>query len=445
LYRQLLRWCNDTDPAIPLSQFIPPIRLEPPQIDSGSLKSLLVSTGDNKIRQLLPSNSIIKETELTVPIYSSQTVKLFFKAIFRMNSTSTETKEQISLAFEALKNLNELSSKQLSVLIENRVKHYDRTGVEYKVGQVVQHKKDRWRGVILGWNCLVSNNDNTESKQQEQQTKSATSLTKKSYQPSDPSDTIRYIVVLDWGDATILHQASKPISSIMNVYQSDIHLVADPQLLRIRSGQMNEHFKRFDQTSGSFVPGDVSSYVYPNDVDDREQEECYVNASDDVAKEYITGIQNMADHLRMIVLSYTSSPESRNLKVLSSYLDKLTRLSNGDVLSVEDQFKHSTNTQVIMKCHIEEFMKFIVELNDIMWTRRTSIQASKQNNRTIKYKLGDIVEHKKYGFRGVIVAWDPGTFTLCVHFCFAFCVRTTLILSLTATRSALISSHRTCI
>ena len=46
LYRQLLRWCDETDKDIPLSQSVPPIHLSPPQINSDSLKGLIESSGN---------------------------------------------------------------------------------------------------------------------------------------------------------------------------------------------------------------------------------------------------------------------------------------------------------------------------------------------------------------------------------------------------------------
>ncbi|KAL3902407.1 MAG: hypothetical protein SGARI_005850 [Bacillariaceae sp.] len=44
----------------------------------------------------------------------------------------------------------------------------------------------------------------------------------------------------------------------------------------------------------------------------------------------------------------------------------------------------------------------LVEINDTLWTRRSSQGAVQK----VKYALGEVVQHKKYGFRGVVVAWD---------------------------------------
>jgi len=44
-----------------------------------------------------------------------------------------------------------------------------------------------------------------------------------------------------------------------------------------------------------------------------------------------------------------------------------------------------------------------VEINAMLWARSSS-QKQKQN---INFSLGQIVKHKIYGFRGIVVAWDP--------------------------------------
>ena len=223
LYRQLLRWCNETDSNIPLKQFIPPIHMEPPQIHPDSLKKLASNSKDDSTTSsttnYFPPVSIIKEKEMTIPIYNSNDVKQFIRGIFRMNAyppttlqtqnndknshthnMNTMIKEQVSLAFEAVRNLNELKVQNIKMLIESRNKHYDRTNVLYRIGQVVQHETQNWRGVVLGWNH--HNTKKTEEKQSTAQNDSATiatSLTQKSYQSTNPEDDVQYVVSFGLG------------------------------------------------------------------------------------------------------------------------------------------------------------------------------------------------------------------------------------------------------
>ena len=137
LYRQLMRWCKATDKALPLSSFVPPVTLKPPHVEETSLIEL-ASPDEywSKVSQLLPAKSKVEPHQITIPIHNSQDAANFFRVIFRMNKVATpETfKQRVSVAFEALKSLNELTGG-LNALREQRDKHLDRTGVLYHVGQ----------------------------------------------------------------------------------------------------------------------------------------------------------------------------------------------------------------------------------------------------------------------------------------------------------------------
>ena len=218
LYRQLLRWCNETETDIPLSYFVPPVYMAPPQIDENVLKGL-TETDKSKF----PSNSIIEGNQITCPIHNSSDAKDFFRAIFRLNRTpATDAevqKQRISLAFEGIRSLNELS-QALQTLKKNRSKHVLRDGVEFRIGQVVKHKVEDWRGIVIGWERIDS--DSAEKASQ------ASSLTKKSY-ALDPADTIKYKVLLDSGDAHAHYSKRRETNNLSEakVNQSDLQLVED--------------------------------------------------------------------------------------------------------------------------------------------------------------------------------------------------------------------------
>ena len=453
LYRQLLRWCDDTDEDIPLAQLVPPIHLSPPQINPDILEELAEASANttsgrvgeddkgprnsnNLISSLhsgvfSPLSSVIKKTGITVhSVPNSGDAKSIVKAVFRMNATTTDErdqKEQVSMAFEWIKNLNELT-QQLNEMKTKRENHRNREGVDFRIGQIVKHKTLAWRGVILGWN-RAANTDKSDADSNDAYSQ-PTSLTQKPYKSIDPrvgdgSDEILYDVLLDWGDATLLSTSVKHASGLKNVFQSDLTLVDDRDLMRIRSA--TEKFQRFDPESQSFVPGDSLTYMYPNDKptddddDDCSRWKAYENPSNESAVNISLGIQSLAKHLRQIILGYTSAPESRNLRLLSDYFERLTKLSTGDAVPVEDMFRgrpagyrksrgseqqqESDFVQTKMKWELQKFVELAVEIEDILWARRKALET----DRTIRFSLGEYVQHKKYGFRGVVVGWDPGT------------------------------------
>lgn len=140
LYRQLIAWCKGTDSNIPLSHFIPPITLQPPRIDEQALQSL-AETGDvqkNKGQQsMFPPGTLIHANKLSSPIQSSDDLLSFIRGIFRLNAKEKNPeaqKEHISLAFDTLRSLNELS-EALTDLKKSREAHADRENVKFRIGQ----------------------------------------------------------------------------------------------------------------------------------------------------------------------------------------------------------------------------------------------------------------------------------------------------------------------
>lgn len=133
LYRQIIRWCNVTDPAIP---FCILVTLKPPYVDETSLQEL--ASGDSFWKSLLPEKSKLEAHQSIIPVYSSHDMRNLCRVNFRMNnkheSSPEVTQERISVAFEVVKSLNKLS-EQLKMRQEIRENHLDRTGVHFHVGQ----------------------------------------------------------------------------------------------------------------------------------------------------------------------------------------------------------------------------------------------------------------------------------------------------------------------
>lgn len=164
------------------------------------------------------------------------------------------------------------------------------------------------------------------------------------------------------------------------------------------------HFKRFDVKSNSFVPNEVVAYEFPNDVLDEFLEPVVDEKSEQAAKHVIEGVQHLADHLRNIILGYTSSPEVQKLKILASFLKRLTALADDDLVPPNDRFSPDSPTaQRMASLYLQQILNLVVEIGDLLWQKRKSSECE----RPVKFSLGEVVKHTKYGFRGVIVAWDP--------------------------------------
>lgn len=381
-----------------MSHFIPPVSLSPPEIEASRLKELLSS---EELRAQFPPKSIFKERSIISPIHNASMAKLFFRAVFRLNKdtpggSAEHQKIRVSLAFDALRSLNELTGA-IETLEKKRALHIDRNGVTFGVGQVVKHKVEQWRGVITGWHhhdkVSEANNEPTRP----------TSLTMKMYS-LDPVDSVKYKVLLDSGDVHMHYYPRRhELANASNIHQSDLELVEDESLLRIRNPRTKQFFKRFDADCKRFIPNDVLAYEYPNDFQISESPNTTIY-SEEAADQLISGIQEASDHLRRIILDYTSAPESRQLKLLALFLDRLTRISNGDVLPIKDLLASEEVSKTgLAAWHLKEFTNVAEEIGDLVWRRRRSLECDPKN----KFSVGDILRHTKYGFRGVVVGWDP--------------------------------------
>jgi hypothetical protein len=71
------------------------------------------------------------------------------------------------------------------------------------------------------------------------------------------------------------------------------------------------------------------AYEYPNDFESQPFAEKQTSSLSDEAAT-IAGAEDMSDHLRKIVVDYTSAPESRKLKLLSLFLDRILKISSGE-------------------------------------------------------------------------------------------------------------------
>lgn len=410
LYRQLLRWCKDTGSEIPLSSYVPPVTTMPPIVDEGALKRL--SEGkEEAIRNLLPSNTIFEDNMMTVPLRKASDIQNFFRAVYRMNMNSDVTaevqKQRVSMAFETLKSVNELTGA-LEDIQKEREKHLNREGVHFSVGQVVQHKRERWRGIVLGWDIITPSGQ-------------LTSLTTKDYsnleeddddddqEGEEGSNRVQYTMVLDSGDAHLLGGKRKVQgdSGFPVAFQPDLELMNDISLCRIRGYQVPRYFDRFDATSKCFVPNEARQYEYPLDeahLKTTDQEAAAAVERNEIGGSIVTGVQAFASRLGRRILDETSSAESRGLNVIVDFEHRLSRLASGDVMTDEDRLtKVEIKNDLLATLHLRWLLNMSLELSELLWQRRLSKAAIDG----IEFRLGDIVRHTKYDFRGVVVAWDP--------------------------------------
>ena len=453
IYKQLIKW-TASQADVPFDP-IPPLALVPPRVDATALETMARLNEDHKsasasasndlplspdeqrlleLVKSLPSNSVIEPTQLVLSIENAKSVKQATKLAYALNNYTQDSKEnldqikeRVSLGFDVLKSLNQMS-EMLDERKMARENHQDRSGVTFRVGQVVRHKKDRWRAIVGGWKRTAANT-NTNTNKQTASGKS--SLTNKTYDIDtliqDTSmtdvgdndidddddmktdegfhDNIEYVVHIDEGDAA--HSRVRVLGS-MKVKQHELEIVTDDDLKRVRNSAAGHHFERFDSIYGEFTPGNILKFEYPidkSDAVDMVEETERMMAKHENAKAVLAGVKGIAARMHRIIMDTSSCAESRKLCFLPDIEEKLKRIVSGDLLeNVADKISSPmTSSHKIAIRHLRALFHISLHINDILWQRNT---ANKNFDR-IRFPLGSIVKHKKYGFRGVVVTSDP--------------------------------------
>lgn len=397
VYRQLLRCCKSIDKDIPLSSIFPPITVSAPdQIDSVRMELLAQEDVQvvrdpvvERARKLLPKNTEYKKTHMLVPIRSADDITQFVREIFRLNSREPPEPEyqkvRLSMALQLLKSMKNEFQVQLLGLKADRKKHMDRRNVKFKIGQVVQHQHERWRGVIAAWYHPT------------ERSATGTSLTSKDY--TNKKQHIQYSIILD--EENPVNQGSHSASRGVAV-QADLSILTDPHLSRIRGAEVSEYFVGYDPNTCSFIPNALSAYCYPLDIP--ESQHTVSPEESKIYEDIISGVKEFATRLQQCVLDESHCPEEQGFNVLANILRRLENIQRGDALGIKIRlYPEEALPSTIAAEYLYAIYSFHFELLQAIFRREIAIE----HKHRIKFRLGDIVKHKVFGFRGVIISWDP--------------------------------------
>ncbi|GAX09532.1 hypothetical protein FisN_16Lh225 [Fistulifera solaris] len=382
LYRHLLKWCRATDPALPLTQWLPPIYLRAPEeVEPYHLEMLATTDNSNDAavqlaRQTLPHAQFHKH-HLVVPIMHSGDLRNFFRALFRINAylpvEGSYQKKRIDNAFQALKSLNQLTSETIAPFAQQR--RIDRTGVQFSVGQVVRHREKRWRGVVVGWEKANS--------------APLSSLTTKQY---SSESTVTYHVLVDAGDA---HQMNRTTKGITVAFQHEIERETNLMLQRIRHEMVDDMFDGFDQ--GAFVPPPLLAYTYPNDEIPHRRSHSLPRDIEDLAKQMVQSVQDFANELERIIEQQAGGPlDGLHLTALAAGHVAPTKI---ELSFVQQVIQESVHPITMVALHVRDLIAFVDQLQDA-FTHRL------RQHPPIHFRVGDVIRHKVFGYRGVVTGWD---------------------------------------
>lgn len=455
LYRELLRWCRTQqnrypDPILEYLN-VPPVCLSAPEDIDGYRLELLYESYTNltdtqlldtpnrsnnddddddavvveKALRLIPPKAKIGRRQLVVPLHSFSGLRALLRAVFRLNNVvavepndvvayealQSYEKKRRTAAFHALKSLNELDLERKL----DRPRQTHRDGVLYRLGQVVQHRDERWRGVILQWDKDGSNNFGpmTGTKLSDDFSKLTTLTTKEYSKAGGEYDNVEarvsYTVLLDAGDAvTMGAQLTR------TALQSELDPITDPQLCRIRNHWTQQHFVRYDAAQKRFLPNPLQAFLYPHDSLDDDDDDNETNRTeaavnyDGVCDEIVAGVQEVAARLNTVLFDSaledgdTTKSFAEAYDLFGATQRNLHEIVKGDVLPSHFRFQSYVSPATVAVFHLKALLDLSQGLMEILEHRRKTSQTT-----THQFTVGDIVRHRKYGFRGVVVAWDP--------------------------------------
>jgi hemimethylated DNA binding protein len=406
LYRQLLQWCRRTPASVPLHPFIPPVHVSAPElINSARMRHLYDFTKTPWVktaRRVLPVQTDYQKSSMTVPIYTCDNLRSLIKVVFRCNRSTSDMrhyKHRVDECFARLRSLNELSATHFSELERRRAQHADRAGVAFRIGQVVQHQQERWRGVVWNWTRKTDVADTTALSDDFSQTIAAQNQTQM-------AQLIQYDILMDQGDAEMRQMQS----AFAQCSQDELMPVNDPALQHILNRGTQALFVRFDDASKSFVPNQLRAYEFPNDTLNGVSEETTLNervltaAQVELREDVVEGTRELVRQLERHILDESSCPSDRKgLGLLAALLSGFNDIEVGNVFPARDRFSPLEPSPTSRAAnHIRALLTMSVEIDNALMLRRESIA----NKDRYHFKLGQSVVHKTYGFRGVVVAID---------------------------------------
>lgn len=167
------------------------------------------------------------------------------------------------------------------------------------------------------------------------------------------------------------------------------------------------------------MPNKILSYVYPSD---RFSGSVEVSNEDPIAFSGNSICEHELDDTCLRVADGVHKIGSKLLPIISiaEQQQKENDISNGgnesnislinalasDVQSILKDGNSPKKSQTISSLTtslLAKLYNFHLKIGSLLWTHK----IHGENKQRIEFSLGEVVKHKIYGYRGVVVAWDP--------------------------------------
>lgn len=359
LYRSLLRWTQR--PAVRDAVFELPLL-------------------DDSLRSRWP----------TAPLSSATAVAQAIRRAFREENPHGPD-AGVAQAFTLLRALQGYT-QHIEGLAEQRCEHSDRSGIMYSVGDVLRHKTFAFRGVVVGWDR-----------------RPATDVAHWDGMAGVSSDQAFYHVLPDTADCLAFLGGPRDWRYVAESNLSPTEISALEQ--RVSSPFLPRFFAGFDAAMGRFVLEDDLRYIYP---DDGKLTSLSVQPDHAADVPGAAAVQAAETRVAAIVKS-VGTTALQALGAVPSLGEEASKLS--DALAQLDQAAVSASDGAAggigggwrpTDCSAGLVIPALWQLRDIVAQLQSS--ASKRERSVMTYDLefavGDVVQHRKYNYRGVVIGYD---------------------------------------
>ncbi len=190
--------------------------------------------------------------------------------------------------------------------------------------------------------------------------------------------------------------------SHLSLYSILYHLTS---LQRIQNNLIKQYFTEFE--GEYFVPNKMVYYVYPLD----RYSECNFgvvkgtetdkvepkHSSPELTRSRLAITEGIRFISRALVLSLSESMGQEQVNHDEAMLLISSLISSAESMAVEVE----SNSDAVF-VSLAKLYAFYVKINSMLWTRH----VNKQHKQNIEFSLGQVIMHKIYGFRGLVLAWD---------------------------------------
>ena len=352
----------------------------------------------------------------------------------------TEIQQHVDGAFSALRMMGEFQ-EELSKLVERRVANADRTGLRFQIGQVLRHKMFGFRAVVIGWDRRpqmdVSSWDGVQGL------------------PSGPEQPF-YRMVPDLSDCVELLGGPRDVRYVAQENLEELPLTHR----RINHPGLSV-LGPFDATEGRFLPTEELSFEYPGSLV-AHTPSSPGSAAPEAARELLRMVVEVSSKLGDFVEAVAAQPGQEEARQAAALLErpkqrlgpgwyvlgdllKLTRRARrvsaramasldaaeaeevaeaaearaeaaeraeaaaegggkGDDAEAEAEAEAEAAAADPMRGCIGS-MRQLARVADFV-TSNLAERRAKQNRSEIRFHVGQVLKHRKYGYRAAVFGWE---------------------------------------